>query len=152
MQCERAASAGLGGTETWPMLSSHPRLTLSQILAPLPPPQPNPTQPNPTQPEPGPPSRARQALVYLTRRLKPLESMQATPDEFRDLCYLLTCRAVHEAPSFKNWEGVTAARSVWIKSVPATARLAAYRQRMVTFVFVAIGASPGPQREAARGL
>jgi len=38
--------------------------------------------------------------------------MQATPDEFRDLCYLLTCRSIQEAPSFKNWEGVNPSRYV----------------------------------------
>ena len=43
--------------------------------------------------------------------------MQTTPDEFRDLCYLLTCRSVQEAPSFKNWEGVTASRCAAGRSV-----------------------------------
>jgi len=52
----------------------------------------------------------QKAFTYLTKRLKPLEKMQAIPGEFKDLCYLLTCNAVQDAPSFKNWEGITNAR------------------------------------------
>ena len=26
-------------------------------------------------------------------------------DEMRDLCYVLTCRSVQDAPSFRNWLG-----------------------------------------------
>ena len=37
------------------------------------------------------------AFTQLTKRLKPLESCAPSPAEFRDLCYLLTCRSVHEA-------------------------------------------------------
>ncbi|CAG8596188.1 14840_t:CDS:10 [Funneliformis mosseae] len=43
-------------------------------------------------------------------KMKPLEHLQTTPNEFKDLCYLLTAKAVHDAPSFKNWEGVGPAR------------------------------------------
>jgi hypothetical protein len=28
------------------------------------------------------------------------------------MCYLLTAKSIHEAPSFKNWEGISAARYV----------------------------------------
>jgi len=35
----------------------------------------------------------QQAFDFLLRRLKPLEDV-ATPEEFRDLCYVLTCRSV----------------------------------------------------------
>eukprot|EP01113_Clastostelium_recurvatum_P035398 TRINITY_DN4932_c0_g1_i4.p1 TRINITY_DN4932_c0_g1~~TRINITY_DN4932_c0_g1_i4.p1 ORF type:complete len:633 (-),score=71.36 TRINITY_DN4932_c0_g1_i4:60-1958(-) len=58
----------------------------------------------------------QKAFTYLTKRLKPLEARVresrgeaegtgTTADEFRDLCYLLTCRTVQDAPSFKNWDG-----------------------------------------------
>ena len=46
----------------------------------------------------------------MNKRLKPLEHLQTTPTEFRDLCYLLSCKSIQEVASFKNWEGVTAAR------------------------------------------
>ena len=52
----------------------------------------------------------QKAFTYLTKRLKPLEQLQTTPDEFKDLCYLLSCRSVQEAPSFKSWEGVGPSR------------------------------------------
>lgn len=35
-----------------------------------------------------------QAYSYLTKRLKPLESRQLYPEEFRDLCVLLTSTSV----------------------------------------------------------
>ncbi|CAI2185311.1 11560_t:CDS:10 [Funneliformis geosporum] len=50
------------------------------------------------------------AFTFLNKRMKPLEHLQTTPNEFKDLCYLLTAKAVHDAPSFKNWEGVGPAR------------------------------------------
>ncbi|RKP01996.1 hypothetical protein CXG81DRAFT_2085, partial [Caulochytrium protostelioides] len=52
----------------------------------------------------------QKAFGHLTKRLKPLEHLQATPHEFRDLCYLLTAKAVQDAPSFRHWEGVVPAR------------------------------------------
>ncbi|KAK4053933.1 hypothetical protein OIO90_003770 [Microbotryomycetes sp. JL221] len=52
----------------------------------------------------------QKAFTLLNKRLKPLEHFQPTPSEFKDLCYLLSAKTVHDAPSFKNWEGVTAAR------------------------------------------
>lgn len=51
-----------------------------------------------------------QAFTLLNKRLKPLEHFQPTPTEFKDLCYLLSAKSVHDAPSFKNWEGVASAR------------------------------------------
>jgi len=48
------------------------------------------------------------AFTQLTKRLKPLESCAPSPAEFRDLCYLLTCRSVHEV--VRDWEGAAAAR------------------------------------------
>eukprot|EP00474_Spongospora_subterranea_P000274 CRZ00732.1 hypothetical protein [Spongospora subterranea] len=51
----------------------------------------------------------QKAFTFLMKYLKPYES-SADPDEFSDLCYLLTCRSVQEATSFKDWLGVTASR------------------------------------------
>eukprot|EP01027_Heterolobosea_sp_BB2_P009061 GEZU01013406.1.p1 GENE.GEZU01013406.1~~GEZU01013406.1.p1 ORF type:complete len:568 (+),score=81.26 GEZU01013406.1:190-1893(+) len=48
----------------------------------------------------------QKAFTYLTKRLKPLESVATRPGEFKDLCYLLTCKSVQEAPSFSDWDGV----------------------------------------------
>jgi hypothetical protein len=39
-------------------------------------------------------SEAQGAFDFLTRRLKPLEDVASSPDEFRDLAYVLTCRSV----------------------------------------------------------
>ncbi|KAI7862456.1 WD40-repeat-containing domain protein [Spinellus fusiger] len=52
----------------------------------------------------------QKAFTFLNKRLKPLEHLQTNPNEFKDLCYLLTAKSIHEAASFKNWEGVMAAR------------------------------------------
>eukprot|EP01117_Protostelium_nocturnum_P019685 TRINITY_DN859_c0_g1_i1.p1 TRINITY_DN859_c0_g1~~TRINITY_DN859_c0_g1_i1.p1 ORF type:complete len:491 (-),score=81.12 TRINITY_DN859_c0_g1_i1:1125-2597(-) len=46
----------------------------------------------------------QKAYNYLIERLKPLESRQSDPQEFMDLCYLLTCKSVQDAPSFKGWD------------------------------------------------
>lgn len=52
----------------------------------------------------------QKAFTLLSKRLKPLELQAAPQGEFRDLCYLLTCRSVQEAPAFKQWEGIAASR------------------------------------------
>ncbi|RIB15535.1 WD40-repeat-containing domain protein [Gigaspora rosea] len=52
----------------------------------------------------------QKAFTFLNKRLKPLEHLQTTPNEFKDLCYLLTAKSVHDAPAFKNWEGIGPAR------------------------------------------
>ncbi|KAI9030913.1 WD40-repeat-containing domain protein [Phycomyces nitens] len=52
----------------------------------------------------------QKAFTFLNKRLKPLEHLQTNPNEFKDLCYLLTAKSIHEAQSFKNWEGIMAAR------------------------------------------
>jgi len=44
------------------------------------------------------------ALTFLTKKLKPLEGKPSNPEEFRDLCFLLACKSVHDVPSFKNWD------------------------------------------------
>jgi COMPASS component SWD3 len=57
----------------------------------------------------------QKAFTLLSRRLKPLENMQATQHEFKDLCYLLTCKSIQDAPSCKDWEGVMASREKLIE-------------------------------------
>ncbi|CAG8446282.1 13569_t:CDS:10 [Acaulospora morrowiae] len=52
----------------------------------------------------------QKAFTFLNKRLKPLEHLQMTPNEFKDLCYLLTAKSVRDAPSFRNWEGIGPAR------------------------------------------
>ncbi|KAF9971333.1 hypothetical protein BGZ73_005738 [Actinomortierella ambigua] len=52
----------------------------------------------------------QKAFTFLQKRLKPLEHHQKTPAEFKDLCYLLTTKSIHDAPSFKNWEGIAQGR------------------------------------------
>lgn len=47
----------------------------------------------------------QKAFSYLMKRLKPLDSQQSKHAEFKDLCYLLTCKSVQDAASFKNWDG-----------------------------------------------
>lgn len=50
------------------------------------------------------------AFTHLTKRLKPLEHYySSTENEFKDLCYLLTTKSLHDT-SFKNWEGVHGGR------------------------------------------
>ncbi|KAG0171159.1 hypothetical protein DFQ30_001382 [Apophysomyces sp. BC1015] len=52
----------------------------------------------------------QKAFTFLNKRLKPLEHLETKPNEFKDMCYLLTAKSIHEAASFKNWEGIMAAR------------------------------------------
>mmetsp|Transcript_6953 Transcript_6953/g.9033 ORF Transcript_6953/g.9033 Transcript_6953/m.9033 type:complete len:1004 (+) Transcript_6953:244-3255(+) len=52
----------------------------------------------------------QKAFVFLHKRLKPLESlcnMLGAEKEFKDLCYLLTCKTVNDAESFRNWDSST---------------------------------------------
>ena len=50
-----------------------------------------------------------QAFTYLTKKLKPYEGQQSHPEEFRNLCYLLTCKSISEVE--KEWDGIAAARN-----------------------------------------
>ena len=50
----------------------------------------------------------QKAFTHLAKRLKPLETSAASVGEFKDLCYLLTCRSVHEV--LPQWQGAAAAR------------------------------------------
>ncbi|ORZ20359.1 WD40-repeat-containing domain protein [Absidia repens] len=52
----------------------------------------------------------QKAFTFLNKRLKPLEHLQTKPDEFKDMCYLLTAKSIPEVSSFRNWEGIMAAR------------------------------------------
>ena len=46
----------------------------------------------------------QRAYTVLVRRLKPLEGRSDTQrKEFADACYLLTCKSVREADSFRDW-------------------------------------------------
>lgn len=55
------------------------------------------------------------ALSLLQLRLKPLEGHAPTPDEFRDLCYLLTCKGVTDAAAFRDWDGVITTRAALVE-------------------------------------
>eukprot|EP00177_Eucheuma_denticulatum_P008135 GFKZ01014818.1.p1 GENE.GFKZ01014818.1~~GFKZ01014818.1.p1 ORF type:complete len:617 (-),score=58.73 GFKZ01014818.1:910-2760(-) len=57
----------------------------------------------------------QKAFSILQRRLKELEAYARTSDEFRDMCYLLTCKSVVEAPSFRDWDGVAASRTALVE-------------------------------------
>ncbi|KAG0217380.1 hypothetical protein BGX33_010683 [Mortierella sp. NVP41] len=52
----------------------------------------------------------QKAFTFIQKRLKPLEQHQKTPAEFKDLCYLLTTKSIHDAPSFRSWEGIAQGR------------------------------------------
>jgi hypothetical protein len=54
---------------------------------------------------------SQKAFTLLSRRLKPLEGMQRSQAEFRDLCYLLTCKSIQDVPSCRDWEGIVSARA-----------------------------------------
>lgn len=56
----------------------------------------------------------QKALSLLTHRLKHLEPHASTVEEFRDLCYLITCKSVAEAPGFRDWDGVSASRTALV--------------------------------------
>eukprot|EP01050_Picozoa_sp_SAG11_P027448 SAG11_NODE_6957_length_1219_cov_2.455357_1_plen_68_part_10 len=46
-----------------------------------------------------------------------LEGMQRSQNEFRDLCYLLTCKSIQDVPSCKDWEGVVSSRAKLVEQV-----------------------------------
>ncbi|CAN0418342.1 unnamed protein product, partial [Ectocarpus sp. 12 AP-2014] len=53
----------------------------------------------------------QRAFAFLNRRLKPMEATAAsTPNEFLNLCYLLTCKSVSDAGHFRSWGGVLGGR------------------------------------------
>ena len=38
----------------------------------------------------------QKAFTYLTKKLKQYEKTRSQPEEFKDLCYLLTCRSISD--------------------------------------------------------
>ncbi|KAI8840284.1 WD40-repeat-containing domain protein [Chytridium lagenaria] len=52
----------------------------------------------------------QKAFTHLNKRIKPLEHLQTTPNEFRDMCYLLTAKSINDVVSFRNWEGIAPSR------------------------------------------
>lgn len=76
----------------------------------------------------------QKAFALLTKRLKPLESYRFRMDEFRDLCYLLTCKSVTDACSFRDWNGV-----------------AAYRERLVEQFAHLLTVDPADEEEGGGG-
>mmetsp|Transcript_71411 Transcript_71411/g.115808 ORF Transcript_71411/g.115808 Transcript_71411/m.115808 type:complete len:665 (+) Transcript_71411:399-2393(+) len=50
----------------------------------------------------------QKAFTYLTKKLKQYEKTRSDPEEFKDLCYLLTCRSISDVD--KDWDNITAAR------------------------------------------
>ncbi|KAL4086594.1 hypothetical protein PRIC1_014297 [Phytophthora ramorum] len=66
----------------------------------------------------------QKAFTFLTTHLKPLEKVAAATSssrhEFKELCYLLTCKAVGESDAFRNWEGVVRSREKLVEQLRAT--------------------------------
>lgn len=58
--------------------------------------------------------QTQKAFAILQHRLKELEAYARSHDEFRDLCYLITCKSVAEAASFREWEDVPTSRSALV--------------------------------------
>lgn len=67
----------------------------------------------------------QKAFTFLTTHLKPLERIAATANrgEFKDLCYLLTCKSVAEVDAFRDWEGVARSREKLVEQLRATFEL-----------------------------
>ncbi|CDR98824.1 related to TAF5-subunit of TFIID and SAGA complexes [Sporisorium scitamineum] len=61
----------------------------------------------------------QKGFTFLNKRLKPLEHYQPHPSEFRDLCYLLSAKAVTDAPSFATWEGIQPGREKLVSEFAA---------------------------------
>ncbi|RLN97014.1 hypothetical protein BBJ28_00021380 [Nothophytophthora sp. Chile5] len=70
---------------------------------------------------------SQKAFTFLTTHLKPLEKVAAATSssrhEFKELCYLLTCKAVGEADAFRDWEGVVRSREKLVEQLRATLAL-----------------------------
>lgn len=67
----------------------------------------------------------QKAFTFLTTHLKPLEKIAAVANrgEFKDLCYLLTCKSVAEVDAFRDWEGVVRSREKLVEQLRATFEL-----------------------------
>ncbi|ETV75141.1 hypothetical protein, variant 1 [Aphanomyces astaci] len=64
----------------------------------------------------------QKAFTYLTTHLKPMEKVSGR-QEFKDLCYLLTCKSITEVESFRDWEGVVKSREKLAEQLKATFEL-----------------------------
>ncbi|RHY33958.1 hypothetical protein DYB32_001240 [Aphanomyces invadans] len=64
----------------------------------------------------------QKAFTYLTTHLKPMEKISGR-QEFKDLCYLLTCKSITEVESFRDWEGVVKSREKLAEQLKATFEL-----------------------------
>ncbi|TYZ57956.1 hypothetical protein PybrP1_002025 [[Pythium] brassicae (nom. inval.)] len=67
----------------------------------------------------------QKAFTFLTTHLKPLEKISALASrgEFKELCYLLTCKSVAEVDAFRDWEGVVRSREKLVEQLRATFEL-----------------------------
>eukprot|EP00127_Corallochytrium_limacisporum_P004142 Clim_evm87s157 gene=Clim_evmTU87s157 len=55
-------------------------------------------------------SEYQKSLLFLNKKLKPLESV-CPAKQFHDLCYLLACKNLHDSPEFRDWRGAQAERA-----------------------------------------
>ena len=64
-------------------------------------------------------SEFQKALHYLFKVIKPLEeiSNQCGPQEFMELCYLLTVKSVQSSAYFQHWPGVEKSREILADSL-----------------------------------
>ncbi|KAI9919543.1 hypothetical protein PsorP6_017794 [Peronosclerospora sorghi] len=66
----------------------------------------------------------QKAFTFLTTHLKPLEKVavatSSSRHEFKELCYLLTCKAVGESNAFRDWEGIARSREKLVEQLKAT--------------------------------
>ena len=64
-------------------------------------------------------SEFQKALHYLFKVIKPLEeiSNQCGPQEFMELCYLLTVKSVQSSAYFQHWPGVEKSREILAASL-----------------------------------
>uniref|UniRef100_K3W6D9 WD40 repeat-containing protein SMU1 n=1 Tax=Globisporangium ultimum (strain ATCC 200006 / CBS 805.95 / DAOM BR144) TaxID=431595 RepID=K3W6D9_GLOUD len=67
----------------------------------------------------------QKAFTFLTTHLKPLEKIatMTNRNEFKDLCYLLTCKSVGEVDSFRDWDGVVRSREKLVEQLRSTFEL-----------------------------
>lgn len=84
----------------------------------------------------------QKAFAFLNRHLKPMEATAAsTPNEFLNLCYLLTCKSVSDADHFRSWGGVLGGRE---KLAEELARSAKWKTRGGVPCVCFPAASPAP--------
>lgn len=88
------------------------------------------------------------AFSIMQNRLKELEAYARTPEEFRDLCYLLTCKSVAEAHSFRDWDGVVASRTALVEQY---GRLLEFDSYAASAAATAAGPSSPAERDVPPG-